>query len=112
MAMKKYSVLSRSLELEPHHQMYSSVIPRIPFFGGWGRLTPLQGYSQCILSPTKRVDDTLNIITLQDGRFKILSKYLLPLTMYIVYPGQNFHYCTSDLFVIGIAGFRFLFYFS
>ena len=33
MAMKGYSTLPRSPELEPHHQMHFIVIPRIPQFG-------------------------------------------------------------------------------
>ena len=39
MAMKGFFTLSRSPELEPHHQMQFSVIPKTSLFG---RLAPLQ----------------------------------------------------------------------
>ena len=41
--MKTYSILTRSPELEPHHQMLFSVIPRTLIFLWEGCLTPIQG---------------------------------------------------------------------
>ena len=38
MKMKRYSTLSRELELEPHHQMQFSIIHRTPLFGGRERI--------------------------------------------------------------------------
>ena len=53
MAMKGYSTLPRPLELESHHQIHFSVIPRIPTFWFVGGGLPLRKeYSQCILSPS------------------------------------------------------------
>ena len=46
MAMKAYSTLLKPPELEPHHQMQFTVIPKTPFLGGrevW--LTPPAGDS-------------------------------------------------------------------
>ena len=43
----KYSTLPRSSELEPHHHIQFSVMPRITFFERV--LTFCKGYCQCIL---------------------------------------------------------------
>ena len=40
--MTEYSRLFRALELEPHHRIPFSVIPRTPLFWRGGALAPLQ----------------------------------------------------------------------
>ena len=52
MVMKEYPTLLRSPELEPHHQMWFSLILSSPFL--WGLLSLFKGYSQCILRSAKK----------------------------------------------------------
>ena len=57
MAVKGFSTLSRSPELQPHNQIQFSVIPRTPLSG----FLPLnKRYSQNILSPTDWTTPALN----------------------------------------------------
>ena len=60
MAMKGDSIIARSLELRPYHQMLFSIIARISLFFGGGKFCLCAGgYYQLILSPADRAWTTL-----------------------------------------------------
>ena len=92
MAIKKYSAFPKALALlEPHHQMYFSVISR-PLVGGGG-LTPLQRCSRCILQtqPTGQEDKGDKKSERKEGITDLVSlsfiatlvRYLMPNPVYI-----------------------------